>query len=320
MSQNTIKLVVTADQNKTRLDTFIASNSELSRSRVQQLINEQCILVNEKLVNKASLKLKESQLVLIKIPEAVEMTIDAEDLNLKVVYEDKDVIVINKPSNMVVHPAPGHYAGTLVNGLLFHCNDLSGINGVMRPGIVHRLDKDTTGLIIVAKNDFAHASLSAQLKHRLVSRTYWALVHGHITQRRGIIKTYIGRKPNNRIKMAVLRDKGKEAITRFKVIKEFSKYSLVKLKLETGRTHQIRVHMNYIGHHIVGDELYGLLKDKSFFTDGQWLHAAKLKFIHPRSQKEIEVSCLPPQNRVDLLNQLSAEDSIDIDVESLIKS
>ncbi len=318
MTETVLELTVDSAAAKQRLDTYITKNSELSRSRVQQLIEEGRVRIDRQLAGKAGAKVKASQKITVEIPELVELKLAAEDIELDIAYEDKDLVVVNKPANMVVHPAPGHFSGTLVNALLYHCQDLSGINGVLRPGIVHRLDKDTSGLIIVAKNDFAHASLSAQLKQRLVSRHYWAIVQGHLTPQKGIINTLIGRSRTNRLKMSVLQQRGKPAVTAYQTLAEFKAYSLVELKLGTGRTHQIRVHLKHIGHPVVGDPLYGSA-NKNLCDSGQWLHAAKLSFIHPRLQKEIKLTCLPPAARMALLVDLSAAAGIDIDIGSLIE-
>jgi len=294
-----------------RLDAFIAKNSTLSRSRVQQLLAEECIKIKDEVVKKASFRIKAGQSIAVRLPAPVSYDVVAEEIDLDIVYEDSDLIVINKAPNMVVHPAPGHREGTMVNALLAHCQDLSGINGVMRPGIVHRLDKDTSGLIIVAKNDFAHAALSAQLKQHLVSREYLALVHGHMKCPSGTIKTLIGRHQQNRLEMAVLQEKGRIAITHYRVIEVFKDYSLLSVKLETGRTHQIRVHLAHLQHPIVGDPLYGRRREKIKVPNGQWLHATRIKFIHPRSQQMIELAAELPFARQRILNNLRRSEKVD---------
>ena len=304
-------MIATEEDEDMRLDAFIAKNSTLSRSRVQQLLAEECIKIKDKVVKKASFRIKAGQSIAVRLPAPVSYDVVAEAIDLDIVYEDSDLIVINKAPNMVVHPAPGHREGTMVNALLAHCQDLSGINGVMRPGIVHRLDKDTSGLIIVAKNDFAHAALSAQLKQHLVSREYLALVHGHMKCPSGTIKTLIGRHQQNRLEMAVLQEKGRIAITHYRVIEVFKDYSLLSVKLETGRTHQIRVHLAHLQHPIVGDPLYGRRREKIKVPNGQWLHATRIKFIHPRSQQMIELAAELPFARQRILNNLRRSEKVD---------
>ncbi len=304
-------MIATEEDEDMRLDAFIAKNSTLSRSRVQQLLAEECIKIKDEVVKKASFRIKAGQSIAVRLPAPVSYDVVAEEIDLDIVYEDSDLIVINKAPNMVVHPAPGHREGTMVNALLAHCQDLSGINGVMRPGIVHRLDKDTSGLIIVAKNDFAHAALSAQLKQHLVSREYLALVHGHMKCPSGTIKTLIGRHQQNRLEMAVLQEKGRIAITHYRVIEVFKDYSLLSVKLETGRTHQIRVHLAHLQHPIVGDPLYGRRREKIKVPNGQWLHATRIKFIHPRSQQMIELAAELPFARQRILNNLRRSEKVD---------
>ena len=304
-------MIAAEEDEDMRLDAFIAKNSTLSRSRVQQLLAEECIKIKDEVVKKASFRIKAGQSIAVRLPAPVSYDVVAEEIDLDIVYEDSDLIVINKAPNMVVHPAPGHREGTMVNALLAHCQDLSGINGVMRPGIVHRLDKDTSGLIIVAKNDFAHAALSAQLKQHLVSREYLALVHGHMKCPSGTIKTLIGRHQQNRLEMAVLQEKGRIAITHYRVIEVFKDYSLLSVKLETGRTHQIRVHLAHLQHPIVGDPLYGRRREKIKVPNGQWLHATRIKFIHPRSQQMIELAAELPFARQRILNNLRRSEKVD---------
>lgn len=234
------------------------------------------------------------------------MDVEAEAIPLDIRYEDEDVIVINKPKGMVVHPANGNQHGTLVNALLYHVKDLSGINGVLRPGIVHRIDKDTTGLLIVAKNDMAHASLSKQLQTKSVNRLYYALVHGVIPHDFGTIDAPIGRDVNDRQKMAVTSTNSKDARTHFKVIERFQEYTLVECRLETGRTHQIRVHMQYIGYPVVGDEKYSYRKTMK--TNGQLLHAHQLTFVHPRTQQQITVEAPLPEQFETILKELRAKE------------
>lgn len=273
------EIKVGAEENSTRLDSFVASKVEgLSRSFVQKMIDQGNVSVNGKYV-KQNYMVKEGDRVIVDIPEPERPELIPQHIPLNIVYEDKDLIVVNKPAGMVVHPAPGNYSDTLVNALLAHCEDLSGINGVYRPGIVHRIDKDTTGLLVVAKNENTHRALAKQLKDHSITRKYIALVKGVINEDRGIIDAPIGRNPADRKKMAVVEWNSKEAVTHFCVINRYTRYTLIELRLETGRTHQIRVHMAYIGHPVVGDPDYG--KQGELGTKGQMLHAAVLGFIHP---------------------------------------
>ncbi|MCB2288922.1 RluA family pseudouridine synthase [Clostridium sp. CS001] len=275
-----------------RLDVFISNRFEdKSRSYIQGIIEGETVTVNGK-CRKSNYKLKLEDFVTVEIPEAVELNIKAEEIPLDVLYEDSDVIVINKPQDMVVHPAPGNYTGTLVNALLNHCSDLSGINGIIRPGIVHRIDKDTSGALIVAKNDNAHNSLAVQFKEHSITRSYLAIVEGIIKTDEGTIDQPIGRHPKDRIKMGVV-ESGKKAVTHYKVVERFASHTLVECNLETGRTHQIRVHMAKIGHPLVGDLIYGY-KKQSFNLKGQALHAKRLGFIHPSTNEYMEfISPLP---------------------------
>lgn len=272
-----------------------------SRTQVQFLIQNQNVLVNENVV-KASYKIENNDEIIVQIPEAENTSIESEDIPLNIVYEDSDVIVVNKPSGMIVHPSPGIYKGTLVNALLYHCDDLSGINGINRPGIVHRIDKETSGLLMVAKNDMAHQSLSQQLQEHSVVRRYYALVHGSISHEFGRIEAPIGRNPKDRQKMCCTDKNAKEAITNFKVIERFDDMTLVECRLETGRTHQIRVHMQYIGHPVYGDPQYGLKRDDT--THGQYLHAKILGFVHPRTHEELYFDSELPDFFVEKLEEL----------------
>ncbi len=282
------RIVVDESCSNQRLDKFLSTYfSELSRSHIAKLIDDENCLVNEK-VAKSSYKLKVGDVIEINIPEAKELEIEKEDIPLDIIYEDSDILIINKPQGMVVHPANGHYEHTLVNAILHRCHDLSGINGVMRPGIVHRIDKDTSGLICVAKNDKAHLSLAEQLKDHTMARTYVALVKGVIPENTGEINLPIGRDPHNRQKMAVTRSNSKEAITYFKVLQRFSDHTLVECHLKTGRTHQIRVHLSYIGYPVEGDPLYSGRKYDTLYKNGQLLVAVGLRLIHPSSNKEME--------------------------------
>lgn len=280
-----IKIRIIEEQSGKRIDKVLAQMlPDFSRTQIQQLITGGHVCVNDKVV-KASYKVESQDEVLVHIPEPESSDILPENIPLKIVYEDQDVIVVDKPSGMIVHPSAGIYTGTLVNALLYHCQDLSGINGVMRPGIVHRIDKETSGLLMVAKNDMAHQSLSEQLQEHTVTRRYLALVHGLIPHEFGRIEAPIGRDPHDRQKMTCTDKNAKEAITNFKVLERFKDMSLVECRLETGRTHQIRVHMQYIGYPVYGDPQYGLRRDDT--THGQYLHAKILGFIHPRTGEEM---------------------------------
>lgn len=293
------------NENK-RLDLFLKNNLEdKSRSYIQNLIEEEKVKVNGK-IKKSNYKLKDKDEVTIEIPDAIPLEVTPEDIPLDIIYEDNDVIVVNKPQDMVVHPAPGNYNGTLVNALLYHCKDLSGINGILRPGIVHRIDKDTSGILVIAKNDNSHNKLATQLKDHSMNRTYYALVEGRVKEEEGTVDAPIGRHPVDRIKMAIVKD-GREAITHYKVIERFNHYTLVKCNLETGRTHQIRVHMASLGHPLVGDEVYGFKKQK-FKLKGQVLHAKTLGFIHPSTNEYIEFNSKLPQYFEELLNILRKSD------------
>jgi 23S rRNA pseudouridine1911/1915/1917 synthase len=288
-----------------RIDKFLveASPSDASRSLIQQWIKDGCVLVNSKNV-KPNYKLNDGDFVQLRIPEPVDLEIRPEDIPLDIYFEDSDLIVVNKPRGMVVHPAPGHYSGTLVNALLHHCRDLSGINGVLRPGIVHRIDKDTSGLLMAAKNDTAHTGLSEQLMNHTVTRKYIALVHGVMPHDNGTIDAPIGRASGDR-KMYTVTDKNsKSAVTHFRVLERFDAYTLVELKLETGRTHQIRVHLKFIGHPLVGDPMYGRSKGIAMDTEGQTLHAAVLGFVHPRSGEEHLYEAPIPADMQALLDRL----------------
>lgn len=288
-----------------RLDLFLSENiKDVSRSYVQGLIEKEKVRVNDK-IKKSNYKLKNGDKIQVEPHDPVELQVEAENIPLDIVYEDVDIIVINKPQDMVVHPAPGNYTGTLVNGLLYHCNDLSGINGVIRPGIVHRIDKDTSGILVIAKNDIAHNSLAEQLKEHTMKRTYYALVEGIIKNDEGTIQTNIGRHPIERVKMAVVND-GKEAITHYKVLERFKNSTLVQCNLETGRTHQIRVHMAYINHPLLGDSVYGYKKQR-FKLRGQALHAKNLGFIHPTKGEYVEFDSKLPDYFNEILEKLRNE-------------
>ena len=296
-------LTATPEQAGQRLDAFLAQAlPELTRSAAQRLIAEGLVTVDGKAPAK-SLKLSGGETVAVTVPEPEEAQALPEDIPLDVVYEDDDVIVVNKPVGMVVHPAPGHSGGTLVNALLHHCGDsLSGIGGELRPGIVHRIDRDTSGLIIAAKNDFAHQALSAQLQDHSLCRTYEAVVIGNLREDSGTVNAPIDRNPKDRKKMAVVKG-GREAVTHYEVIRRYRGYTLVKCKLETGRTHQIRVHMAYIGHPLAGDIVYGNKSDKSGI-EGQCLHAARLEFIHPDTGENVAVEAELPKYFKDFIDRL----------------
>lgn len=287
-----------------RIDKYLCEQTQLTRSRIQQLIEQGAVEVNGK-ATKSNYKINPGDLIEVSYEDLSELDVVAQDIPLDIRYEDSDVIVINKPRGMVVHPANGNQQGTLVNALLYHCKDLSGINGVLRPGIVHRIDKDTTGLIIVAKNDKAHLELSKQLQDKTVNRLYYALVHGTFAHDYGTIDAPIGRDETNRQKMAVTEKNSKEARTHFRVLERFKDYSLVECRLETGRTHQIRVHMRYIDHPIVGDEKYGYRRTMKI--GGQLLHAHQLEFVHPSTGEKMVVEAEIPQDFAEVLQRLRAE-------------
>ncbi|HEL2164049.1 TPA: RluA family pseudouridine synthase [Streptococcus suis] len=273
-----------------RLDKALSDLTDLSRSVANEQIKAGQVLVNGQ-PKKAKHSVQAGDILTYQVPEVEEIDYVAEDIPLEIVFQDEDVAVVNKPQGMVVHPSAGHTSGTLVNALLYHVKDLSGINGVLRPGIVHRIDKDTSGLLMIAKNDDAHTKLAAELKDKKSLRKYWAIVHGNLPNDRGVIEAPIGRSEKDRKKQAVTA-KGKEAVTRFQVLERFGDYTLVELTLETGRTHQIRVHMAYIGHPVAGDEAYG--PRKTLKGHGQFLHARTLGFTHPRTGEVVEFTAEAP--------------------------
>ncbi|GGK35759.1 putative RNA pseudouridine synthase YlyB [Caldalkalibacillus thermarum] len=284
-----------------RIDKFLAEECEQwSRTQIQNWIKEGRVTVNGRPV-KANYKLSENDYVVLRVPPPRELSIEPEQMDLDIVYEDEDVLVVNKPRGLVVHPAPGHYSGTLVNGLLAHCQNLSGINGILRPGIVHRIDKDTSGLLMVAKNDRAHLSLAKQLSEHRVIRKYVALVHGQVGHNSGTINAPIGRNPHNRQQMAVVSG-GKPAVTHFQVIKRFNRYTLIECQLETGRTHQIRVHLKYIGHPLAGDPVYG--PAKTLPIKGQALHAKVLGFEHPATGRQMIFDSPLPEDMEEIIKTL----------------
>lgn len=300
---NEKELHVTEEYSGTRLDVYVTKMLELSRSFVQQLIEQGHVLVNGKNV-KANRRLGEGDCIVVQFQAPTEeLEVVEENIPLDIVYEDKDIIVINKARGMVVHPAAGNPNGTLVNALLHHCKgELSGINGVIRPGIVHRLDKDTSGVMVAAKTDKAHHGLAEQIKAHTAKRTYWALVHGTISENKGIVDAPIGRHPKDRIKMAVTFKNGREAVTHFRVLERYRDCSLIECKLETGRTHQIRVHMAYINHPVVNDPLYGYKKD-AFPIQGQVLHSHCLDLVHPITGEAMHFEAPIPEDFLACLQQ-----------------
>ena len=295
---------ITEEFEEERIDKCISALIDsLSRSFIQKMIKDERVLVNGASV-KGSYRLKEGDEIEFELPESVEPDIEPENIPLDILYEDSDVIVVNKPKGMVVHPAAGHYSKTLVNALMYHCGkDLSGINGVMRPGIVHRIDMDTTGSIIVCKNDKAHASIAMQLKEHSINRKYHAICYGVLNEDEGTIDKPIGRHPTERKKMAINERNGKHAVTHYRVLKRFDGYTYIECRLETGRTHQIRVHMASIGHPLLGDEIYSNRKSP-WKLQGQTLHAKTLGFIHPSTGEYVEVDAPLPEYFQHLLDIL----------------
>ena len=287
-------LLVDEKYNGERLDKFLADVfTDISRSSIARLADEGQITINGKQAGKKE-KVKTGQAVEIIVPVSKEIDLEPENIPIDIVYEDDDLLVVNKPKGMVVHPAAGHWNGTLVNALMYHCKDsLSGINGEIRPGILHRIDKDTSGLLIVAKNDFSHIHLSEQIKAHSFKREYEAIAEGCFNCKSGTVNAPIGRNPNNRLKMCVIERNSKKAVTHYEVIEEFDKYTHLRLKLETGRTHQIRVHLSYSGHPVAGDKLYGAKTVKEF--EGQCLHAKVIGFIHPRTDEYMEFESKLPE-------------------------
>ncbi|WP_099468129.1 RluA family pseudouridine synthase [Konateibacter massiliensis] len=287
-----------------RIDKYLSELLEnQTRSYLQKLIKDEAVLVNGKTV-KASYKLNEGDEIEITIPDAVLPDIEPQDIPLDILYEDEDVLLVNKPKGMVVHPSAGHYEGTLVNAVMYHCHDkLSGINGVLRPGIVHRIDMDTTGVLVICKNDAAHLSLGEQLKEHSITRKYRAIVHNNVKEDEGSVDAPIGRHPIDRKKMSIQPQTGKNAVTHYKVLERFGNYTYVECQLETGRTHQIRVHMSSIHHPLLGDTVYGPAK-QPFHLQGQTLHARVLGFIHPRTGEYVEFEAPLPEYFEKLLVQL----------------
>lgn len=314
-TEEILEFSVSPDQNATRLDSFLAQVSGLSRSAAARLTEQGAVLVDGKPKDKKYL-LKTGEQVSLTMPTPEECDAKPQNIPLDILFEDNDLLVIAKPQGMVVHPAPGNPDGTLVNALLYHCgNSLSGIGGEIRPGIVHRIDKDTSGLLVIAKNDEAHQGLSAQLAGHHISRVYFALVQGGFKEDKGTVNLPIGRHPSDRKKMAVLRDgqhKAREAVTHYTVLARYGNVTLLRVELETGRTHQIRVHMSHLGHPLLGDPLYGSAptpfeKKHSALFCGQCLHAGELSFTHPRTGEEMHFSCPLPQNFQSLLEILESQ-------------
>ena len=291
-----------------RIDRFLGSRLEqVSRSYLQKLVKDGAVLVNGKPV-KSSYKVENGDRIRLEIPDAVEPEIEAEPMALDILYEDSDIILINKPKGMIVHPAAGHYSGTLVNGLMAHCkNELSGINGVMRPGIVHRIDMDTTGVLIVCKNDKAHNAIAEQLKVHSITRKYYAIVHGVLKADTGTVNAPIGRHPVDRKKMSINEKNGKEAVTHYRVLQRFRRFTFVECQLETGRTHQIRVHMASIGHPLLGDQVYGPAKVPFSGLQGQTLHAGVLGIIHPSTGEYMEFTAPLPAYFEAILKKLETD-------------
>ncbi len=307
--QQRIEIIIDEEMKGTRLDLVLsACLEEFSRSFIQKLFENDRIYVDGQICREKKSKAAAGSVVAIDIPEPEKLEVEAENIPLDIVYEDDDVLVVNKPAGMVVHPAPGNYNGTLVNALMYHCGDnLSSINGVIRPGIVHRIDKDTSGLLMVAKNDKAHASLSQQLADHSLTRKYRAIVYSNIKEDEGTVDKPIGRDPSNRLRNAVTDLNSKEAVTHYRVLERFGNYTLVEAQLETGRTHQIRVHMSYIKHPLLGDELYGPAKSKNAAKLGakrQMLHAGVLGFIHPSTGEYIEFESDLPEDFQKVLEKL----------------
>ncbi len=301
---NEIKIRVTSDEEGERIDKFLSSASEdLTRSFIQNLIKEGHLTVNKKNV-KASYIIRENDEIILVVPDPISLDVKPSKMDLDIVYEDDSLLIINKDKGTVVHPAPGHMDDTLVNGLLYYLKDnLSSINGVLRPGIVHRIDRDTSGLLIICKNDASHKEIASQLKEHSINRIYYGIVCGSVKEDSGTIDEPIGRDPKDRKRMAIDREKGKRAVTHYSVIERFKGYTLMRFKLETGRTHQIRVHMSYINHPLMGDEKYNAPRNR-FGVKGQMLHAAVIGFIHPETDEYMEFEAKPPEYFNDILEKL----------------
>jgi len=295
-------LTITENEAGQRADVVLAAMLELTRSNMQKLLDEGRAVKGTKVI-KSNYKVKLGDEIIVTLPEPQPLDVQPENIPLDIIYEDEDVVVVNKARGMVVHPAAGNYSGTLVNALLYHCKNLSGINGVIRPGIVHRLDKDTSGIMICAKNDAAHVSLSEQIQSKTAQRTYLAVVRGNIKTDSGVIETQISRDKDDRKKMAVVKEGGRNAITEYEVVERFGKYTIVKCKLKTGRTHQIRVHMEYLGYPLVGDPKYSPMKTP-FSINGQALHSLTLAFDHPRTGERMEFEAKLPEDLHKIVTRL----------------
>lgn len=304
-------VIVPENLNGERIDKAMAELcKDISRSRIVKLIDDGKVSLDDIIVKAARQKVQKNQIISYEIPENVEVNIEAENIPLDILYEDNDVVIVNKPKGMVVHPAAGHYSGTLVNALMYHCgNSLSGINGELRPGIVHRIDRDTTGILVVCKNDKAHISLSEQLSEHSINRIYYCIVYGGFKTKEGTIDAPIARHPRDRKKMAIDRQNGRRAVTHYECLYTFKNgFSLLKCRLETGRTHQIRVHMSSVSHPLLGDVVYG--KDKQpYDTEGQVLHAAVLGFIHPSTNEYVEFVSPLPDYFIDLCRKFCNDQS-----------
>ena len=295
-------LTITENEAGQRADVVLAAMLELTRSNMQKLLDEGRAVKGTKVI-KSNYKVKLGDEIIVTLPEPQPLDVQPENIPLDIIYEDEDVVVVNKARGMVVHPAAGNYSGTLVNALLYHCKNLSGINGVIRPGIVHRLDKDTSGIMICAKNDAAHVSLSEQIQSKTAQRTYLAVVRGNIKTDSGVIETQISRDKDDRKKMAVVKEGGRNAITEYEVVERFGKYTIVKCKLKTGRTHQIRVHMEYLGYPLVCDPKYSPMKTP-FSINGQALHSLTLAFDHPRTGERMEFEAKLPEDLHKIVTRL----------------
>lgn len=296
------RIIITENEAGMRADVALAQLLEITRSNMQKLLEEGRAVRGQKVI-KSNYRVKDGEEILVNLPEPQPLDVQPEDIPLDIIYEDDDVVVVNKARGMVVHPAAGNYNGTLVNALLYHCKNLSGINGVIRPGIVHRLDKDTSGIMICAKNDSAHLSLSEQIQSKTAQRTYLAVVRGNVKNDSGIIETQIARDKNDRKKMAVVTEGGRQAITEYEVAERFGKYTVVKCRLKTGRTHQIRVHMEYLGYPLVGDPKYSPMKTP-FAINGQALHSLTLSFTHPRTGERLTFEAPLPEDMKKILTRL----------------
>lgn len=299
-----IRHILVEDTDGIRIDRYLSEYyTDFSRSYLQKLLKDGGVLVDGKIV-KSNYKVSSGERILMEIPEAVEPQILPEEIALDILYEDADIILVNKPKGMVVHPAAGHDSGTLVNALLAHCGDLSGINGVLRPGIVHRIDRDTTGVLVACKNDIAHNAIAEQLKVHSITRVYFAIVHGRISEDEGTIDAPIGRHPTDRKKMSINEKNGKPAVTHYHVLQRSERFTCLECRLETGRTHQIRVHMASAGHPLLGDSVYGPAHCPYPGLQGQTLHAGVLGLIHPRTGEYLEVQAPLPQYFMELLQKL----------------